>query len=268
MGSSLPEFDLEGDLAFRTADNRLVGGKRIALLRAIESEGSISAAARSVGLSYKAAWDSIESINSISKEKLVLSSVGGKGGGGASLSDAGRKLIQIYSRLEKEHNVFIRQLGESIGDFDHYYGMIKTLSVRTSARNQIPGVIHDIHSGSVSARVELSSPGGSLIHATVTRESIESLDLEVGKNAIAIIKANQILLSCDPMETSARNLLQGKIVRIVDGPVNSEISILTDEQTVLVSIITAESRKRLDLKKDDTVFALFKSSSVIIGVTD
>lgn len=74
--------------------------QRIALLQHIAEQGSITRAAKSAGLSYKAAWDAIDELNNLADQPLVERSVGGKGGGGARLSEEGQRVLRLYLRLQ------------------------------------------------------------------------------------------------------------------------------------------------------------------------
>ncbi|MCC7059524.1 MAG: winged helix-turn-helix domain-containing protein, partial [Burkholderiaceae bacterium] len=76
-----PPLELRGLLWLSAGDHNFGGPGRIALLEAIHSEGSITRAARKVGLSYKAAWDAIDTMNNLAAEPLVTRVTGGKGGG-------------------------------------------------------------------------------------------------------------------------------------------------------------------------------------------
>ena len=69
--------------------------QRIALLQHIAEQGSITAAAKSAGISYKAAWDAIDELNNLAQTPLVQRSIGGKGGGGARLSVAGERVLRL-----------------------------------------------------------------------------------------------------------------------------------------------------------------------------
>lgn len=75
------------------------GEGRRNLLERIDQEGSISRAAKLVGISYKKAWSYIRSMEERWGKELVKKHVGGKGGGGASLTEEGRTLIARYDRL-------------------------------------------------------------------------------------------------------------------------------------------------------------------------
>lgn len=77
-----------------------IGPGKIALLEAVDREGSISAAGRALGMSYKRAWDLVDALNKLVGEAVVAASTGGAGGGGARLTEAGRILVADYRAIE------------------------------------------------------------------------------------------------------------------------------------------------------------------------
>ena len=81
------------------AGHRLGPGK-IDLLEAIAATGSITAAGRSMGMSYRRAWVLIDEANRMFARPLVVASAGGPGGGGAQLTDLGRELVAAFRRVE------------------------------------------------------------------------------------------------------------------------------------------------------------------------
>ncbi len=80
-------------------ETSFLGRGRIELLRRIETYGSISAAARSLNMSYRTAWKHIESMNRISSSVLVETEIGGHRGGGSQLTPLGKELIEIFTRF-------------------------------------------------------------------------------------------------------------------------------------------------------------------------
>lgn len=80
----------------------VIGPGKVALLEAIGETGSISAAGRQHGMSYKRAWHLVEALNSYFTTPLVETSKGGKSGGGAALTDLGRDVIAAYRGIEDE----------------------------------------------------------------------------------------------------------------------------------------------------------------------
>ena len=78
-----------------------IGPGKIDLLEAIDREGSISAAGRALGMSYKRAWDLVDTLNKLIGHAVVDASPGGYRGGGATLTDAGRNLVADYRAIER-----------------------------------------------------------------------------------------------------------------------------------------------------------------------
>ena len=79
-----------------------LGPGKVKLLELIEARGSISAAARDMGMSYRRAWLLVEESNRLFATPLVESAAGGPGGGGARLTELGRKAIAVYRDVEKD----------------------------------------------------------------------------------------------------------------------------------------------------------------------
>ncbi len=83
------------------ADHIALGPGKVDLLEAIQDKGSISGAAKSMGMSYKRAWDLINTMNTSFKQPLVTTTTGGKHGGGAQVSDLGINVISHYRKMER-----------------------------------------------------------------------------------------------------------------------------------------------------------------------
>jgi molybdate transport system regulatory protein len=79
-----------------------IGPGKIALLEHIGSSGSLSQAARELRMSYRRAWQLLESVNSSFRERAVLTAKGGRGGGGARLTPFGERLIRAYREFDAE----------------------------------------------------------------------------------------------------------------------------------------------------------------------
>lgn len=77
-----------------------IGPGKADLLQAIEQSGSISAAARSMGMSYRRAWLLVDTMNRCFREPVVDTSTGGKGGGGAQITQFGRTVLRCYRTME------------------------------------------------------------------------------------------------------------------------------------------------------------------------
>lgn len=84
-----------------------LGAGRVKLLQEIDKWGSISKAAKKLGMSYRKAWESVEAINMETEKPLVIKTSGGKGGGGAILTLEGKKAIKNYLRIVKNTETYI-----------------------------------------------------------------------------------------------------------------------------------------------------------------
>lgn len=91
-----------------------LGYGRIKLLERIRDYGSISAAARSMNMSYLRAWKLVEAINNQSSKPIVDKVTGGKGGGGAVLTDAGQRAVDIFWQAHADFERFIETRNQSL----------------------------------------------------------------------------------------------------------------------------------------------------------
>ena len=89
-------------LRFSRGDDIAVGPGKVDLLEAIEASGSISGAARSLGMSYRRAWLLVDTMNRCFRAPLVEAEAGGKRGGGARLTRLGAEVITRYRRIERD----------------------------------------------------------------------------------------------------------------------------------------------------------------------
>jgi len=266
-----PRDSLEfgGSVWLKSGGETLGGAARIALLAAIRDTGSITAAAKAVGMSYKAAWDAIDTMNNLAGEPLVASATGGRGGGGTKLTASALRIIDTYRAVEREHRKFLRRVGEAIEGFEDDWRLIGRLGLRTSARNQLAGKVTKITRGAVNDEIELGLPGGQTIVAVVTHESTETLGLTEGSDAFALIKASWVMLMEDaPAKLSARNQLRGTVASVTRGAVNAEVTLSLDDATTVTAIITNQSADTLGIAPGQKAVAVVKASSVIIGVND
>lgn len=261
-------IELRGSVWMAVGDESLGGRGRIDLLAQIAESGSITQAAKAIGMSYKGAWDAIDTMNNLAGEPLVERLAGGRGGGGTRLTPRGAQLVENFRTIEREHRQFIEQLGRQASGIADDLVLIRRMEMKTSARNQFLGKVVALKKGTVNDEVELEISGGEKIVALVTQESAHSLALKKGAQAFALIKASSILLmtEADDAKLSARNQLAGTITRLQKGAVNSEVVLELPGGNTLAAIITNQSARALGLKVGKPACALFKASSVILGV--
>lgn len=140
--------------------------------------------------------------------------------------------------------------------------------MKTSARNRFDGIVKAVRPGAVNDEIELEVSGGLRIVATVTTASRTALGLVPGAKAFALVKASWIVLITDVsgVKLSTRNQLSGTVSRVVPGAINTEVVLDLPAGGSVAAVITNESAKTLALAVGSSATAIFKASSVIVGV--
>ncbi len=257
---------LHASIALEKSRVGRAGADRIALLRAIGEHGSISAAARDVGLSYKAAWDAVQVLNNLFDRPLVLASAGGAAGGTTRVTDAGRSVIAAVAAAEHELAGVVGRLEAAIGGGGALQPLLWGIAMKTSARNALRGTVTRVACGAIDAEVELDVGDGVTIVASITRASYDDLGVTVGTPAIALIKSSLVILATgDGLRTSARNALAGTVARRDDGDIGSEVTLALTAGKTLTATLTRASADRLDLHIGSPAVALIKASHVILA---
>ena len=262
-------MELDGALWFHKAEQKFLGGDRITLLEKIDELGSITKAAKAVGISYKNAWDLVNMINNLADRPLVERLTGGRGGGGTTLTDYGKEVIREFSVLQEEHRKFLESLERRLGEPSSLYQLLRRISMKVSARNVLAGTITKITKGAVNAEVILELTGGAVLVAVVTNGAVENLALKEGASAYAIIKASSVMVGSDLHDAriSARNIMCGTVAKIVEGPVSTEVDVEVGGGNTISAVITHESASNLGLSVGGHACTMFKASSVILGVS-
>ena len=96
-------------LRIKFGESMRLGPGKVELLDAVATTGSISAASRALGMSYRRAWILVDEVNRMFKRPVVVTAAGGHQGGGASLTDFGRALVAAYRRIEARTRLAIRE---------------------------------------------------------------------------------------------------------------------------------------------------------------
>ena len=269
--NAIAPFKLVSRLSIDTALGAFLGDTRIRLLEAIGRHGSISRAAKAVPMSYKAAWDAIDAMNNLAESPLVVSSVGGRQGGGTHLTPYGARLIAMYRAVEQEYQEAMERLSREIAqseeaDLAQCRQLLRRLAMKTSARNQFITRVVELRHSKVSTLVRLHLDADQTLVALITRESALSLGLTPGSEVQAFIKASSVILTTEPsLRTSARNQLWGTVKRIHPGSVNAEVTLEIAGGRTVTALLANESLTALGLEVGSTARAVFKASSVILA---
>lgn len=277
-----PPLGVKGSL-WVDVDGQALGGQgRMALLRAVAEQGSITQAARALGISYKAAWDAIDAMNRLAAQPLVERAAGGRGGGSTRLTAHGLRLMQRYEQVEAVHQRFVRLLADQGMDLERELSLLQVLNVKTSARNQWVGTVSAIRAGAVNDEVEVlltdgpdgqarsngpHAPGSTPLTAVVTRESTQALGLQPGRHVIAFVKASAVLLATGlgQVRVSARNRLEGTVSQVRPGAVNAEVTVQANNGLPVVAVMTQAAVDSLGLRPGIPVTVLVQASDVILA---
>ncbi|MGE8407912.1 MAG: TOBE domain-containing protein [Pseudomonas sp.] len=236
--------------------------QRIALLQHIDEQGSITRAAKAASMSYKAAWDAIDELNNLAARPLVERSTGGRGGGGARLSDEGRRVLRLYQRLQALQAQILEEAEDS-SDLD----LLGRLMLRTSARNQLHGRVSAIHPQGRNDTIELTLAGGVRIEAQITHDSTHRLELEIGTAVVALIKAGWLeLATLDEPVPPGSNSLHAEINELLSDPQGpSELRLSLSSGQILCAFAEPEWLQTHNLGVGSVVQIRFLPTYVLLG---
>lgn len=240
-----------------------ISDKRLEVLRRIDASGSISQAAREAGISYKAAWQAIDTLSSLSGAVLVERMVGGSGGGGARVTEEGRRLLLVAEELALAREaVLARHTTDAPSRMANGDG----LGVRTSMRNQIPAVVHSLSRagrGDPQVQVQVRIDGGHLLTSSITRESVDLLGLRAGARVLLLCKATAVEVAAhDAALPSGACRLPGKVLRVARGRERDEVTLALDGGATWVGF----ARHPFESRKGQPVFATMDTSALVIAL--
>lgn len=233
--------------------------KRLDILRRIGEVGSISRAARDAGVSYKAAWQAVETLSNLAGQPLLEKAVGGSGGGGARLTDAGRQLLLAAERLQAARSAVVAQLDPS-----PLNASVGALALRTSMRNTLPCTVTRLRTVAGAVNVQLLLDNGQSLTSRITRESAQLLGLRTGLPVLALCKATAIRVSA-PLptdEASATNRLTGQVTRVPAASRAGEVSLQLAPGLHLVGFADAGH----GLRKSVSAQAVLDLAAVVIAL--
>jgi len=163
----------------------LLGKGGADILEAVKVEKSISKAAKKVGMSYRYVWNYLAKLEKTIHQPVVETFKGGKkGGGGARLTALGEDLLKEYKRVEG-------YVGEVLGDEEYWVAA----GLKISARNRLKGVVKGVEKGDIIAKVKLEVKAPAVITALISREAVDDLNIKVGDNVEAVIKATEVMIA-------------------------------------------------------------------------
>ena len=163
----------------------LLGKGGAEILETIKEVESISKAAKKAEMSYRYVWNYLAKLEKRLDEPVVKTFKGGsKGGGGATLTELGKKLLNEYNRAEC-------YMSEMMGDETCW----EDIGLKISARNQLKGIVQSVEKGIITAKVKIKIEAPVIITAIISKEAVEELDVTPGDTIEAVIKATEVMVA-------------------------------------------------------------------------
>lgn len=254
---SLTGSGLAGALGHEVAD------KRLDILRRIGQVGSISEAARGADVSYKAAWQAIDTLTNLAGAPLVERTVGGSGGGGAQLTATGHQLLEAADTLAALRQQALAQVAQRNAPADGAAPRLAGLGLRTSMRNQLPCKVLALQRAGRAMQVRLGLSDGSTLASRITRESAELLGLAVGSEVLALAKATAVAVVAAPATTSpVPNRLHGTVARLARSTAGDEVVLTLACGLQMVGF----SAPGLQLKVGQAAVVVFDDAAVVLAI--
>ncbi|BBU60225.1 transcriptional regulator [Methylosinus sp. C49] len=253
-------------LALRSEGRFLVGRDRIKLLEAVAEYGSITKAAKVVGFSYKTAWDAVNAINNLLPSPAFVTKAGGRSGGGAEVTQEGRRLIATFHRLEERLSRISSLIAEEgLEDQDDF--LLWSVGVKISARNVFQTEVVSVKKWPVDVEVTLRVSPETSIHAIVTNDSAVELGLEPGRKTLALIKSSFVHLTT-PEHTppGVRNQFVGVVRRRIDAERNSEVLLDIGAGKTMHAVVPRQTAEDLGIAEGERAVASFSPTDVILAV--
>ncbi|HEY6879597.1 MAG TPA: TOBE domain-containing protein [Polyangiales bacterium] len=255
---------IRGRLQLEKDGAPFLGPSRIDLLQAIANEHSISAAARAIGISYKSAWDAIDAMNNHAEVPLVATAVGGSGGGGATLTPYGHKIVNMVRRIEAQYVDALASIGDPTAENAAYQRLLQRLSVRTSARNQWVGTILRVQLGLVQTEVALELGPSLELVAAISSESAHELALRPGAEVCALVKATAITVRPGSAKHHGANHWAGAVTRVQTESERVAITADVASGRTVTAIVSGRPLEVERLQASDPVTIVVPPSSVTL----
>ncbi len=154
------------------------------LLRRVAETHSLTEAAKEVGISYRNAWDRVKVMEEKLRRRLVVTRVGGKTGGSATLTEDGRELLKEFKKTRK-------LLFNILDDKEAW----EDVGFRLSARNRLRARVVDVKRGVVTSQVKMRLVSTNTLTSIITNDAVEDLALNEGDEVEAIVKSTDVLVA-------------------------------------------------------------------------
>ncbi len=251
-----PEIQFEDVLGSTMTD------KRIEILRAIHQAGSISQAARVNGVSYKAAWQALETLGNLAGMPVIEKAVGGSGGGGARLTPQGLQVLHAADVLTAARQEAIRRIRRGSQAPNPGRHHMAGFGLRTSMRNQLPSTVADIKKTQGAVCIWLALANGQRLVSRITLESLQLLGLKKGMSVLALCKAAAVTVAPTIVAMGGINLLRGTVTRRIGAKTDRQVLLELSPGLQLAGFADISS----ELKLRQSAMAAIEESAIVIGL--
>lgn len=246
-------MEIEGRIWIKKRGKNFLGHGKIELLELINKSGSISKAAQSMHMSYKAAWDSINLINTLSSEPLVRITRGGKNGGGAKLTQKGLDFIKIFRKMEQINKSLFHIFESDLDSIDNLG--LENIFGKNRYSNSITGDIIEKHDNLSNIRIAIRLNDGQIIRTNITQNSDVTTNNKYTINIDSII-----VFTSYPNCISNINVIKGKINKAINKNDQHLIEIAIGNEILTTSISNNHS-----LKKNDPIWLGIQFNDISIS---
>jgi molybdate transport system regulatory protein len=163
----------------------LLGKGGAQILEQIEKVESISRATEKLGMSYRYVWSYLQKIEKTLGESVIETYRGGRsGGGGAKLTKLGKSLLDEYRLVEG-------YLGEVLSNAEYW----EAVGLKISARNRLKGKVLTVEKEALTAIIKVQVNVPAVVTALISKEAAEDLNIKVGDEVEAVIKATEVMIA-------------------------------------------------------------------------
>ena len=171
-------------LTFQSDKQTVLDETDARLLRRISEKGSLTDAARLVGISYRNAWGRIKKLESSYGVRMLDTRVGGSSGGGAKLTPEGLELFREFRHIRK-------YLFNALDDTES----AGNVRYKLSARNILGAKVVGIERGDITSLIRMSSPAPVHLTSIISNEAVDDLGLQVGDDVQAVVKSTEVMIA-------------------------------------------------------------------------
>jgi len=257
---SRPRLNVRTAIGFGLEQHDLADERDLQLLGHVKQLGSITAAAKAAGVTYKTAWDRLRNLQTRLGQAVVIAAKGGRGGGRTLLSEKGQALLQYYEQLRRQQDHAV----EPDVELDAVGGLAaRPLPLRkTSARNHLQGVVATIERDGMRDTIGVGLHDSLQVNVNITHASTQALGLKKGVAVYLLIKAPSIRFA--RQHHVQQNVFCGLIrsTRRMHNQQELEVQIAPDVHLIAV----AGQDQAQPLRKGDQIWVHIDPDAVILGV--